>query len=178
MTLCTSIHHECRKQQLLLKLKEYFTQQWNLDVYNDNKPGNQGNKLRTYRKFKSDISLEPYLLLLPENTRKTLTRLRISDHNFYIETGRHHRSSPIAQERLCTLCNSGFIEHEFHVLMSCTKFKTARVKMLNQLYEIFPTLYNTDEETIFIFIMQCQTHDLSKCLGEYLKYVEQIRGCL
>ena len=167
------------KHLLLSKLKEIFTQQWNLDIYNDNKPGNSSNKLRTFRKFKSDISLEPYLLLLRENSRKTLTRLRISAHNLGVETGRHHRPSPIPlNERLCTLCDEGSLDDELHLIMTCSKFKNERQSFLEQLSNIFPPLTNHDEETIFTFIMQCQDNDLAKCLERYLNQIQEIRGSL
>jgi hypothetical protein len=44
-----------------------------------------GNKLRTYRLFKDNISLEKYLLILNEDERRVLTRFRVSAHNLEIE---------------------------------------------------------------------------------------------
>jgi hypothetical protein len=48
-----------------------------------------GNKLRTYRLFKNNISLEPYLSMKNDEQRILLSKLRISNHNLEIERGRH-----------------------------------------------------------------------------------------
>jgi hypothetical protein len=44
-----------------------------------------GNKLRTYRLFKNNISLEHYLSMKNDEQRILLSKLRISNHNLEIK---------------------------------------------------------------------------------------------
>ena len=68
-------------------------------------------KLRTYSQFKETFLLENYVTQLPLNTRRNLTKLRISAHNLAIETGRYNNtissitSKPI-DKRLCHHCKT------------------------------------------------------------------------
>ncbi len=83
----------------------------------DNRSHEGGNKLRTYRLFKNDIALEPYLTLIKERSmRQNFTKLRISSHTLAIETGRHRRHAqgnlPV-NERKCDICTDS-IEDEKH----------------------------------------------------------------
>ena len=168
------------KQQIKLKLQDIFEQQWKLDMYNDNRQYGSGNKLRTYRKFKSEIALEPYLFFFRNNnTRKSFSKLRISAHNLAIESGRHHRPSPIPlNDRICSQCNTGDIEDEFHLIISCNKFRKARGEFLTKLTDIFPTLPDYNEETKFIFIMQCQDRDITILFEKFLNTIIKTRGKL
>ena len=58
-------------------------------MHNDTKINvNQRNKLRTYRLFITDCTFENYLKGIKDsNTRKAITRLRISAHSLQIEKG-------------------------------------------------------------------------------------------
>ena len=58
------------------------------EILNDNRQNNHGNRLRTYRKFKTDVSQEPYLDKCGNsNYRHGMGRLRLSSHSLHIETG-------------------------------------------------------------------------------------------
>ena len=53
---------------------------------------NDTNKSINYRKHKSDIKLEPYLLQVRNRKHRTiLTKIRLSDHKLEIEVGRHQK---------------------------------------------------------------------------------------
>ena len=83
-------------------------------------------KMRTYCKFKTVFSYEPYLTsVIDFKLRKNLTRLRTSNHQLEIEKGRH--SNIPANLRLCKVCNSGDVEDEYHVLMCCNKYIDLRL---------------------------------------------------
>ena len=45
-------------------------------------------KLRIYLQFKKDFTLENYVIQFPLHVKRNLTKLRISAHNFAVETGR------------------------------------------------------------------------------------------
>ena len=73
------------------RLKDIELQRWLSEINNDTrKDANQGNKMRTYRLFKTtdNYKCEDYLHQVT-NTRHriALTKLRLSNHKLAIETG-------------------------------------------------------------------------------------------
>ena len=80
--------------------------------------GNQKNKLRTFRKFKTieNYKCEDYLCQVTNiRHRITLTKLRLSDHKLAIETGRYVRPYKKPEERICPICKKD-VEDEIHFL--------------------------------------------------------------
>jgi hypothetical protein len=65
---------------------------WFLSLHDDKINKDFGNKLRTYRLFKNNKSLEPYLSMKNDEQRILLPKLRISNHNLEIERGRQRAS--------------------------------------------------------------------------------------
>ena len=58
------------------KLSEVYKIFWKNSLFNDIRPGNMGNKLRTYRLFKSVYECEPYLHTVSDfKTRQCITKL-------------------------------------------------------------------------------------------------------
>ena len=166
------------KEILTKKFRDIFKQQCSLDIYNDNKKDASGNKLRTYRKFKSDLTLEPYLSFMKkQHVRQSFSRLRISAHNLLIETGRHHRPRPIpVKDRVCDLCDTNAVQDEFHIIMECDKFQEERHNLISKITEIFPDLANQPDNTKFVFIMQCQDSDLAFHVEKFLNGIINSRG--
>jgi len=81
--------------------------------------GKGGNKLRTYNIIKKEYCLENYLSLTSNpNIRRLITKLRISDHNLRIETGRREKDMP-QEKRICLICNNNQVENEMHFLLAC-----------------------------------------------------------
>ena len=79
------------------RLKDIELQRWQSEINNDTrKDANQGNKMRTYRLFKTtdNYKCEDYLHQVT-NTRHrihvALTKLQLSNHKLAIETGRYSR---------------------------------------------------------------------------------------
>ena len=96
-------------------------------LLNDDPDPSKGNKLRTYRKFKSNFGKETYVdIIRNKNMRKSLARLRTSAHKLHIETGRYHKNRKKVEQRICNICNSGDVEDEEHFLMTCATFSTER----------------------------------------------------
>lgn len=56
----------------------------------------------------------------------SLTRFRLCAHKLAIETGRYNNIE--RNDRLCSLCNQGIIESEFHFLFVCTFYTAIRRK--------------------------------------------------
>ena len=74
------------------KLKQKYNFAWSSEIYDDRNNKQGGNKLRTYRLFKDNISLEKYLLILNEDERRILTKFRVSAHNLEIRKRKIYRS--------------------------------------------------------------------------------------
>ena len=162
------------------KLRQIYERQLRIDIYNDNRMNDDGNKLRTYRKFKHTTGEEKYLSLIHDpDTRKNMTRLRISAHNLPIEAGRHKRPKKIpVTERFCELCTEREIGDEYHLMMTCRKFDNLRNNLFQEITGVFPAFEQMEYMNKFIFIMQCNDADLAQSLSKYLGNVTCIRGNL
>ena len=109
-----------------------------------------GNKLRTYRLYKTNVKTERYLKLqLPKNVRRTVTLFRSGSLPLAIETGRYARPRTPVDERLCRLCNSNDVESEKQFLLFCSLYDDIRFEA-RTLIDIFDTL---DMDSKFIKIM-------------------------
>ena len=104
---------------------------WRSEIYDDKNNKQGGNKLRTYRLFKDNISLEKYLLILNEDERRVLSKFRVSVHNLEIEKGRHFIGVK-TEDRICKLCNTG-VEDETHFLLQCPVLENKRTQIINNI---------------------------------------------
>ena len=97
-------------------------------VLNDKKDFNThgNNKLRTYCLIKSNYRIENYLIHVNScDERKTLAKLRCSNHLLSIKTGRHHNIELL--DRKCSRCDK--IEDEIHFSMECQLYDLTRNKL-------------------------------------------------
>ena len=109
--------------------------------------------LRTYKEFKSEHSLEHYLVEIREyKLRKLLTNFRLSGHSLEIEKGRHAKPKIPVEKRICTRCDLGCIEDELHVLTVCPLYKEERSILFSKVNICH---CKTVEET-FNFILSCK----------------------
>ena len=92
--------------------------------------GRNSKKLRTYKQFKIEHSLEEYVL---HPRHKALSKLRMSSHTLEIELGRHVKPQKIQIERrLYQRCMSNSIYDKIHFLISCSFFTTRRNSLLSE----------------------------------------------
>jgi hypothetical protein len=98
-----------------------------LESMSSGKTEHQGNKLRTYRKFKKDTSCVNYVNNsgLTWFQKRTIARFRLSDHKLKIETGRHCRPRLPPEQRTCFHCKD-CIEDEAHFLVNCPLYQHLR----------------------------------------------------
>lgn len=95
-------------------LKQDFDK-WNHELWNDKGNGDNGNKLRTYRTFKSEIGCEQYLTqLIPRHHRRVYSSFRCGSLPLRVETGRYSKPKTPLNDRLCQLCKNCDIENEKH----------------------------------------------------------------
>ena len=154
------------------KIQQKYHEIWNNALFNDEKKiSTHGNKLRTYRQFKSYFQFEPYLSLLPYGQRYILTRFRIGAHKLEIEKGRHYNID--VEKRICKLCNDG-VEDETHFLLTCKSLSNIRDPFLNNIKEKYKNIELLDNNPMFIWLLSneekyvlCQVCALLKELNEH-----------
>ena len=112
-------------KKVFQKLYDSFHQNAFYDI------NNEQAKLRTYGLLKTTIGFEKYLEQITKPaTRITVTKLRLSNHNLMIETGRYNK---IPKElRLCPLCLKT-VETEIHFLVECPVYTNMREKFLERI---------------------------------------------
>ena len=114
---------------------------------------NKNSKLRTYCTIKGNFRYEDYLDTLQFNERRILAKLRLSSHSLKIETGRHTRPVTPVEERKCNECSAGVTEDEYHVIMSCERYKDKRQDLINAIIRECPLFDNLDDSSKFYYIM-------------------------
>ena len=156
------------KKSLQQEFIYYCTQLINTEYSKTNK--DCGNKLRTYCSFKKTFSKEKYLTLIDPQNRIALSRLRLSAHKLYIETGRYNSKNHYVKpsDRICSLCTMNMCEDEIHFLTTCPLYNTLREKLYLTISELNPhfMLYNSEQK--FLWLM---TTEDTKSLLNIANYV-------
>jgi hypothetical protein len=145
-------------------IKEKFIDYWKSKLFNDER-NTGGNKLRTYRLFKSTYGLEKYLIIIKnKNHRKALTRLRVSNHKLKIETGRHQGIN--IEQRTCDVCK--VLEDEKHFITECEKFKEARQKLYDVTINMCQNFENLNNDDKLVYLMTNENEEVLKELGLFV----------
>ena len=112
-----------------------FVQHWKTSIYIDK------GRLEFYSKHKHAFEFAEYLKTPDFEKRKTIAKIRCSDHKLEIEKGRHKRIP--REARICKLCPMGKIETEDHFLFDCAFYGDIRRSLNHYLrYENIFTLEN------------------------------------
>lgn len=128
------------------------------------------SKATLYKTHKQNISLEKYLIKMQKrNFRRTITKVRLSDHCLAIEKGRHTKPKTEKHNRICPLCNENKIEDEIHFIMQCKSFTAERKSFNSKIIDTYPNYRNipTDEQK-YIFLQTNEDHHFLELLGEYM----------
>ena len=97
------------------KLQDICQQQWYSFIHNF-------PRLFTHSLFKHSFETEKYLEIIQEpKFRDAFAKFRTSSHDLNIERGRHNNQS--RTEQICTKCNSGQFEDEYHFLKTCSNLE-------------------------------------------------------
>lgn len=127
------------------RLTDQYIQQWFGKA-------EQSSKALTYYSFKSEFSIEKYLLILPKQLRVNLYKFRTGNHKLPVETGRWDGTH--VSDRKCLLCTTNDIGDEFHYLFKCPYFQTERKTLIKKYFIIRPNmikfgqLLNTTNKTM------------------------------
>ena len=110
---------------IMCSYRDQFTQLWHATLEREHSPsGHGGNKLRSYRLFKSEFHLEPYLLNIQS------IALRVGCHSLEIEVGRYHKPRPLpVSERRCYIHLRGGGEDDKHFMCVCTRYENLRSEL-------------------------------------------------
>ena len=130
-------------------------------------------KLRTYKKYKHNINVEPYVShYMSRGNRSILAQFRFGILPLRIETGRFD-STPL-EDRLCIFCNMNVIEDEFHFLIQCPMYIIPRQTLFHNISLNEDSFLRLNQSEKFNFINQnCQ-----KQLAIYLCKSWEIRKSL
>ena len=156
-----------------LKLISKDKDRWKSELFNDRNNVN-GNKLRTYRLFKSNLETEHYVsAIMPRALRSILAKFRSGSLPLLIETGRY--SKVPLQNRICKLCNSDQNEDELHFLLNCEFFEDLRRPLLFKAQRCNTDFTRLNNTVKFIFLMNHinLTHILASTLCEMFKRRKQ-----
>ena len=154
------------KRYLQMKFKEFWKD--NITTRFSKTSNSSGNKLRSYRLFKSVFKFESYLDQIKSfKHRKILCQFRISDHNLKIERGRYF-NIPI-NERKCINCNLNEIEDEFHFIIKCPTYNNERHILFNVI-EKHNKYFNTysDENKLYWIL----SNESPECINALIKFLE------
>ena len=140
------------RQTVKDKVFNEYKEKWEQDLARNNGlRGVGGNKLRTYRLFKQDYKVEPYISCIrPKLQRSAFAKFRCGVAPLRIETGRYERLD--VDDRICPLCNLG-VETEEHVLLTCTLYDDLREKlfaMISSHIPDFDTLSSRDKLSVIL----------------------------
>lgn len=117
------------KSKVKLTLRDQFKQKWSSDVSNSSACTN-------YRLFKSEFTLENYLLNLPWNLSQQICKFRCQNNFIPIVRGRYINIDRAS--RKCTLCDMNDLGDEFHYLFKCPYFITDRKKFISASFLKYP----------------------------------------
>ncbi len=126
-----------------------------------------GNKLDTYRTFKSSLQYEEYLSHLSNaQHRRALTQLRTSAHSLRVETGRYEQPQPLRQDRVCPACKEE-VEDEAHVIIRCKLYEAERKVFCDKVSQEVKNFCTMGDEHKFLYLMVCEDRVILTLLAKY-----------
>ena len=140
------------------KLSELDNQEWQKDIFNDKANEINGNKLRTYRLYKNNVSVGPYVRQnLTSSQRRLMAMFRAGSLPLALETGRYSRPPVPVQNRLCQFCSLSEVETEKHFLMTCDLYSDLRFEIFYEASKHIANFQNISMDEKLIEIMNCDT---------------------
>ena len=129
-------------------------------------------KLRTYKYFKTEMRIEPYLNVgLTKNLFRSIARFRLSSHNLQIELGRHKRPYVEREDRKCDKCSMNVVEDEEHLLMVCPKWYHYRQTLMGSSASHIPGFLIFSQTQQFVKIMSSKILAINFALGHFLNSI-------
>ena len=102
-------------------------------------------------------NLNGHPLVFNKPIRIALTKIRLSSHLFHVERGRWNARKVEIKDRICSLCR--VVEDEFHCMIECPRYESARVGNLPTSLKRKPSMYK------FINVLKCKEPEMYKTIG-------------
>ena len=120
----------------------------------------------SYATHKNRYEIDAYLIHVRIKThRNSLAKLRLSDHQLHIQSGRQTRPKTPKEQRVCKKCPE-YIEDEAHFLLECSEDSDIKSDLVLRIAIDFPQIYVMADKYIrYKFIMKIQDPDILKSLG-------------
>ena len=124
--------------------------------------------LRTYKTFKSNCIMEPYLHLVKKKPRfrNAIARFRCSSHTLEIEKGRHTNPKTTVADRVCVHCK--VIADEKHFLLKCDINAFERQCFFEKVSRSCDEFIYLNDEEKFSFVLTNANSQYLSWLGEFL----------
>ena len=143
-------------------LHRYYMEIWLHTVNREEGRNGTRNKLRTYKLFKQEFAVEPYVKsIMNKSNRSILAKFRCGVAPIRIETGRYEKNYPPVENRTCYHCID-IVEDEYHVLMSCPVYNKERQELLNYVSSQDPTFHVLNNNNKFVYLLSNSTVSI-KC---------------
>ena len=118
---------------LLLRLQDMYISNWRRDM-------NLCSSLFLYKELKVDFTIAEYLQRLNNfKLRNVISKIRLSSHNLFIETGRHMNIA--RNQRKCSKCRLNEIQDEYHFILVCPYFIDLRNTFISNYFTQNPSMY-------------------------------------
>ena len=143
-------NHQKFKKAAKQAMEDAFKVFWTKSLENPNL-----SRLIFYKKIKTEFKIEGYLDVVTFENRRSIAKLRCSDHALGIEKGRHKQIPK--PNRTCRLCKTGMIEDEEHFLFVCSTFDFLRLKYKYENYTLQEFFNNTNYEKVGKFLTEAFT---------------------
>ena len=123
----------------------------------------------SYATHKNNYDAEKYLSVVTiKKHRNALAKLRLSDHNLHIHSGRQTRPKTPRDQRFCKSCPA-IIEDEVHLLFECAEDREAKDDFFQRVCMEYPEFATKNHKSLkYQFIMQIKNSELLKNLGFFI----------
>ena len=133
-------------------------------------------KLEFYNTIKDSYTPSPYLHLTRKNpNRKTLVKLRISNHKLLIETGRYNNVP--RSDRLCTICGHN-VEDETHFLFHCPRYSSLRDNFFSKIDHVISNPKQLSISTLIVQLMNSTDYYINMQLVQFISSCFEMRDKL
>ena len=103
------------------------------------------------------------------SNRISVSRLRVSSHRLYVETGRWRRPHYVPyHERKCQICN--VLDDEYHFVLECRMLEDLRTKYIPSTYRTRPNMYK------LIISFDCKNENTVRNLSIFINKAFVIRN--
>ena len=126
--------------------KTYFKSIWEDKIKNENQ-----SRLNFYQKLNNKFSPAKYIDVPCFKLRRTIAKLRCSNHCLEIEKGRHQNIA--REDRICKVCKDKKVEDEEHFLIKCKQYAQQKRKYQIIEQDAVDIMNNTDQNNLAKYLV-------------------------